>query len=390
MNIIRGNQDRLGLAPSTQVAFLLIISLLLWTMGAPALLQKAHAANLTSISDTLSTSNLGTLSKHLIQYTNATSTIAGQTIKVQFDPTGSAFTEAFSSATSTDIVFFDNGSPVTVANSCGTNSVVPVGNYNNGSDENITFTLCPSTTILAGHTISIGIGTSTRLITNPAAAGSYRILVGGTQDNTGETRVAVLQNVTLTAAVNTSFTFTVTGLATSSTLIAGTATTTASSTATALPFSTLASGTPVTLAQQLNVSTNARNGFSVTVQENQPPTSSTGATIDLFANGATSTTPISWTAPTAVLDVPSTYGHLGITTDDTTDGTAVPNEFGGGTLWAGNIDLPRVVFGHNGPADGTTQGKGKATVAYRIQISDLQEAGTDYTNTITYVATPTF
>ena len=144
------------------------------------------------------------------------------------------------------------------------------------------------------------------------------------------------------------------------------------------------------LAQQLNVTTNARNGFSVTVQENQPPTSATGATIDLFSNGASTTVPITWVAPTAILDVPSTYGHFGVTSDDADESQYAANEFAAATKWSGAMDVPKVVFSHTGPSDGVTQNKGKATVGYRIQISDLQEAGTDYTNTLTYVATPTF
>lgn len=387
MNTLGALQDRIGLALTTKVAFLLVISILLWTIGAPMLFQRAHAANLTSVSDTLTNSNVGTLSGHHIQFTNATSTIGGQTIKIQFDPATNLFTEAFSSATTTDITA-TGFTVVTNATACSgaASEAYPTGNYNNGSDENLTFTVCPTDVIAAG-TIIIGIGTSTRLITNPSAAGSYRIFIGGTQDNAGETRVAVLQNITLTASVNTSFTFTVTGLATTTGFNGNLATTTASSTPTSLPFSTLASSTgAVILGQQLAVSTNARNGFSVTVQESAPPTSSTGSTIDLFNNGATSSVPIAWTYPTAILDVPSTYGHFGITSDDDLNSS----EFASSTLWAGNIDLPRVVFSHAGPADGSTQFKGKARVGFKIQVSDLQEAGFDYTNTITYVATPTF
>jgi hypothetical protein len=51
---------------------------------------------------------------------------------------------------------------------------------------------------------------------------------------------------------------------------------------------------------------------------------------------------------------------------------------------------PVEVFKHNGPADGTTQDIGKARVGYKVEISALQEAGSDYTATLTYVATPVF
>lgn len=398
MDIFKGNQERFGLTVQAQVAFLVIVSLFLWTIGAPALLHSANAANLTSISDTLTTSNLSTLAGHSITFTSNAAITGGQTIKISLDaepslPGTSAFTQAYSSATSTDMAFYANGSTYAIVSSCTAgNQVTAVGNYNTGSDENLTFTLCAgAATIPASAPVLIGISTttaSTKLWTNPSTAGSYPIKIAGTQSNSGETRVAVLQNITLTASVATSFTFTVTGLATTTGFYQSYATTTASTSPTRLPFSTLASSTgAVVLGQQLNVSTNARNGFSVTVQENQPPTSSTGATIDLFNNGATSSTPIPWTHPTAQLDVPSTYGHFGVTSDDTDLNT---NEFGTSTKWAGNIDQPRVIFSHTGPSDGTTQNKGKASVGFKIQVSDLQEAGDDYTNTITYVATPTF
>ncbi len=389
-----GNQDRIQLTFSTQIALLLIVSVFLWSVGAPVLFQKAHAASsLTQVSDTLTSSNTLAPAGHTIQFTSNMPINTGQQIKIGLDPVGSLFTEAYSPATSTDFTFYAGSTAYSIVNACTAgNQFSAVGNYNNGVDENLTLTLCGSATPIASSTVmTIGIATttaSTKVWTNPATTGSYRITVGGTQTNAGETRVMVLPNVILTALVNTSFTFVVTGLATTTGLNGQYATTTASSSPTSLPFATLASSTgPVTLAQQLNVTTNARNGFSVTVQENQPPTSSTGATIDLFANGATTTTPIPWTAPTAQLDVPSTYGHLGVTSDDADEGGG---EFSSGQKWAGNIDQPRVIFSHTGPSDGTTQNKGKAIVAYRIQISDLQEAGNDYTNTLTYVATPTF
>jgi hypothetical protein len=402
-----GINKPLGLANSSKIAFLLVIAILLWSVGAPALMQKAHAANVTTVSDTLSTSNLNANAKHTIRFTTASSVGTGQTIKIGFDSNAyggtSAFTEAFSAATSTNDIFFGTSTyngyqviPSTTACSGTTNQVQVVGNYNGGTDENLIFTMCAGPTPLTATTsVQIAIGSTTALITNPAVTGSYRVNVnvGNATSDAGETRVAVLQNVTLTASVSTTFTFTVAGLATSTGLglAGGYSTTTASSTATALPFSTLAPGVSTILGQQLTVASNARNGFSVTVQENQPPTSSTGATIDLFNNGATSTYPTAWTGPTSVLDVPSTYGHFGITSDDADEGTSTnANEFGGGNLWAGNIDQPRVVFSHTGPSDGIFQNKGAAKVGFRIQIGALQEAGNDYTNTITYVATPTF
>jgi len=71
--------------------------------------------------------------------------------------------------------------------------------------------------------------------------------------------------------------------------------------------------------------------------------------------------------------------------------TTAPDEYGT-NLWAGNIDAPREVLYHAAPASGwsSTEGQGWARVGYQVEIGTLQEAATDYTNTMTYVATPVF
>jgi hypothetical protein len=138
----------------------------------------------------------------------------------------------------------------------------------------------------------------------------------------------------------------------------------------------------------LNVATNARNGFVVTVKEDQNPLSATGADIDLFANSIANATPIAWSAPSSTLNNEGTYGHIGVTSDDADLNT---DEFGT-ALFAGNFQSTssRQIFSATGTADGATANIGSSTVAYRIQIGALQEAATDYTNRLTYVATPTF
>jgi hypothetical protein len=236
------------------------------------------------------------------------------------------------------------------------------------------------------------MATSAQDFINPATSSDPRIIVGGTQLNSGQTRVAILPNVTLTAAIDTTFTFTVTGMATGTVVnTTSGATTTGTSLNNALPFNTLVAGQSYILGQTLNVQTNARNGFAVTVQENQPPTSGAGAYINLFANGATTSYPIAWQAPSGILNQINTYSHFGITSDDQLEAATSTYEFAGpASVYVGNIIFPRQVFAWNGPADGLTQNYGVAHVGYRMQITALQPAGNDYTNTITYVATPTF
>ena len=384
-------------AKNTTVKLLLVvgIAVLLWATGAPLFLNYAHAraANLSNISDTLTNSNNGSFSGHTIVYTDATSTTGGQTITVTLDQDNHWFTEVGDPATSTHFsLSYLNGTttPVAIVASCTTGPQTTL--TATGNTGNLTFALCPSVYIPGGSTITIAMATTAQVFINPATTSSPRILVGGTQLNSGETRVAILPNVTLTAAIATTFTFTVSGMATG-TVINGTslATTTGTSATSSLPFGTLVAGQSYILGQTLNVTTNARNGFAVTVQENQPPTSGAGAYINLFANGATTTYPISWVAPTGILNQINTYSHFGITSDDALEGATSTFEFAGpNSVYVGNIIQPRTVFAWNGPADGVTQNYGVAHVGYRMQITPLQPAGNDYTNTITYVATPTF
>jgi len=358
------------------LAWSLLVTVVAWSIGFGVFLQTTEAANLTSVSDTLSNSNPTSTSNHVIAYTNATATIAGQTITINFDP----ITSLFGNVTGTqfaDVTF--SGATLVTACSAGADRVTLATTTPN----TLTFTVCASNTVVSGtKTITIG----NNRISNPGITGSYVIRIAGTQTNNADTRVAIVSNVTVTASVDTSLTFTVAGVA-SGTTING-VTTTLPSTATALTFGTLPLNSPVTMGQQLTLATNAQNGFTVTVVENQDLTSQTGAKIYLFSNGNVTSTPSPWTSPTNVLDSPNTYGHFGLTSNDA-DLNA--GEFTSATF-VGNFQSTssRAVFHHTGPADGSTQNKGLASVAYRIQITALQAAATDYTNILTYVATPVF
>jgi len=222
--------------------------------------------------------------------------------------------------------------------------------------------------------------------TNPSTAGSYAIEMqvlneGGTEIENAQVRVYIIDNVDVTATVPATLTFTVRGT-TSGAVINGEATT-ADSATTTLSFGTISDTNQKVLGQTLEVSTNASDGFAVTVAQTANLTNAGGDDIDSFA---TSTTAI-WSAPTVDLDDENTFGWMGVTSDDT-DITAFS-----GTKYSG-LDFPSsvaplTVFSHDGPADGSTQDKGLAHVAFSLQISDVQEAG-DYSTTITYVCTPTY
>lgn len=250
-------------------------------------------------------------------------------------------------------------------------------------------------TVNNGETVEAGVKTLTITgTTNPAASGSYTINVA-TKTNVGadieksSAKVYILNAVTMNATVDASLTFAVSGLDAGDTVNG--AAITATSTATTTPFGTLGVNATSSVGQRLAVSTNASNGYVVTVSQSQPLTSNAGgSTINSFRDspaGTGSTTAAVWAAPANSLGNPDTYGHLGLTSSDISLSTG--NDFGGAKYkgFAGTAGTE--IMYHDDPADALTDNIGVAKVAYTVEIAGLQEAG-DYTSTLTYVCTPTF
>ena len=349
------------------IATLVATAVVLWAMGA---YHYAEAANITTVSDLMSDSEPAADSNHLITFTLPTSLLTAETVVINFDSVNGF---DFTGVTTGDFAITATGGTFSEAVNTGTDT--------------ITFTSTGGT-VATSTVVTVTIN-GTNKINNPTPVGgsaSYEIDISAGTDS-GHTRVAILNNVLVTAKVDTTFTFTVTGRATS-TLVNG-QTTTRTSSSTTIPFGTLTSGVPQTLSQRLNVQTNAINGFVVTVMEDQHLLSSTGADIDNFANGNNAITPATWSSPTNSISDEKTWGHWGVTSSDGTTTRATPDEFGANE-WQGVSTTPQVLFSHTGPADGTTAGIGSTTVGYRAQITALQEAADDYNTILTYVATPTF
>lgn len=375
MNYVSSFQN---LSRAKKVAAVLLVTTVTWAVGLPALFNTASAAQVSQYSATASSSVPGAATNYTIRYTSTTTATAGQTISLQFDPATDSFTiGAFVAA---DVVT----SGMTVVGACGggTDEVtVSAGN----NPDTITLTVCVGDSVPAGAKV---INFINNKITN-GPVGSYVVRLAGTQADRGDTRIAIVNQVTVTASVDTILQFTVAGVASGGTVNGETISTT--TTATAIAFGTLASGTPVVAAQDLTVTTNAQNGFVVTVHEDQNLLSSNGADIDTFSNGSNLATPAIWAAPSATLGNENTYGHMGLTSDDI---DLNGNEFYSGSVikWAGNYfsTTTRPIFSHNAPSDGVTQNIGKIRVGYKIQVSALQEAATDYTNHLIYICTPTF
>ena len=344
------------------------------------------AASISSVSNTLSDSEPNVPANHTIVFTTPTGIANGQTITLDFSD--GPFTGT-SSIGVLDIDVQDGATDLSVAANCAGADQVATS----FSGAVLTVTFCSgdgasiaangTTTIEIGNHASSGGGGSNRLI-NPAT-GNYAIVIDGAQTDEGSTRVVIIDMVEVTASVDTTFTFTVTGVG-GGAAVNGTSTT-GSSTATRLAFGTLVANVASTTAQDLTVTTNASQGFVITVEQDSEFISSSNAIIDSFRNGEYTSTPRSWESPAATPGDPTTFGHWGLTSDDID--TTRSEQFASNT-WVAASTTPVVVMSHNAPVDGTGTGQGTTRVGYQVEISALQEAATDYATRLRYIATPIF
>jgi len=377
------------------VATLVACAVVMATVG---VYSTAQAANLTLVSNTLTDSTPGLASGHLISFIAQGAILAGENITVTFDnddagAPGQSFNSGDISAAivdATDLTFTVNGG----------GAAAPT--FVSSDTDSFTVNGIAAT---AGQEVEIIVALAAG-VTNPAkvlpdgVGDSYEInisVANAAGPDSGNTRVVIIDNVVVTAQVATSFEFEVrpvdVGIS-----INGLATT-GSSSSTTIPFGELVSGVPKFIGQQLSVVTNAINGFIVTVEKDGALLSSTGADIDTFTNGTDVVVPGAWAGPTGTLAAGENgWGHWGMTTEDGDVNDVTAPNFAGTDEYVAVLDTPQTIFGHTSVCDGVTTGAGNAgdddacltEVGYRIEISSLQEAGDDYTATLTYIATPTF
>ncbi len=286
-----------------------------------------------------------------------------------------------------DVDFEINGVDETVV--AGVPAAGEWGFTKSGYDYRLVSGSAESLAINASATIKIGTNANggVNQVVNPTATTtSYEFTITTSSGDAGQFRVAITDNVLVTANVNTTLTFNV--LATTTGAICnGADATFGDSSSNALPFGTLASGVPKTLCQDLTVATNAIRGYVVTVEQETQLLSSTGADIDGFVNGNWTVTPTAWSSPSSNVLDENTWGHWGVTSSDAT--TTRTLEFGV-DQWVAASTTPVVIMSHDSVADGVTDGIGRASIGYQVEISALQEAGDDYSTRLTYISTPTF
>lgn len=370
------------------ISGVLIVSILFWALGLPGILLHAEAAQLTSVQDILSTTKPGVPANHTLRFRTPTGVPAdGSTIEVDI-PNGFDV----SLITEDDIDIADDGVDLSTDTVCG---AVQAGVTI--VDQKIIVEVCTggggaisATSILE---IEIGLhatfsGTGAHQITNHATVGEYEVGIAGTMTDEGFTRIVIIDTVEVTGAVENFLDFEVSGVGPNQSVNADPILTFASTTATSMPFGLVTPANEYVLAQDISVNTNSKNGFVVTVFTDGDLMSTTGATINSFVDGAGVEIPEAWKEPASLPGLPDTYGHWGITTEDT---SLSDDDSFGDALYAGDFILnPREVLFATSSADGTTPHIGKTRVGYKMEIGMMQEAAVDYRTQLSYIITPVF
>jgi hypothetical protein len=186
--------------------------------------------------------------------------------------------------------------------------------------------------------------------------------------------------VSVQATVDPTLTFTVaalnSGVYKSQQTLENSVTNGCASTATAVVFPVLTVNVNATCAQTISTSTNAGNGFIVTIKGDQTSGDFMRSTVGTIPNHTgTNGTPTTW--PVAN-DTP----RFGYTTDDGSL-QASSARFNSDDTWAGLTNAGNEVQFHGEPA---TQSN---NVAYRVRTGAQTKAG-QYAGTVIYVATPLF
>jgi len=257
-------------------------------------------------------------------------------------------------------------------------------------------------------TLTIGntTGATTPIAPAPAAAhvgtaDSYKVIVKnftpGANPNTAtptdqtSTSIALIESVRVTATVDPTISFTITGVASGQT-VCGTGSTTDIDTTAGLnapasvPFGTMSLNTFKTAAHLLTISTNATNGYTITAVEDDQlgiGGGTTPAIIDTACDSGPCThlAEQSWETASGHPGFGYSLGAgTGATMAFSNANTFKTKQFAA----AVETEAPQTIMSSTGVSDSHT-----GYICYRLSVNATQAAG-DYENLITYTATSSF
>ncbi|NMB57006.1 hypothetical protein GYA19_03660 [Candidatus Beckwithbacteria bacterium] len=213
--------------------------------------------------------------------------------------------------------------------------------------------------------------------------------VGSTLD-TAILSFTVVDDISVTARVDPTFTFVIEGVPTSTTTEAGAITTSIGTDYNTLPFGNLRVGTEKFGAHKLTVTTNVDGGYTVSIRMATPMTGVYSTNnIDPFARAGVSwSNPLAWQIPQGTNANVNT-GWIGAhTTDDNVEEstTGAANGPYNGAAKFGPVNSSENIVMRSATSDnGTTF----VYVTYAIEVNSAQPADT-YTGVLLYNALPTY
>ncbi len=350
-----------------------ICKILLFFFVLLALFFKAQNADLALSSPTLVISNptpSSTQVTYRFQFITGTSLSENQRITLNFPPA--------------------YPSPITLA----TNVTCPPNMTASVNERMIICTVLPGRVHPATTTEIIARGITNPGKENPPGVADIHAITIMTDANESDVVAAIInEGVSVRTRLEPFLNFEVRGVAAGE--LFNNSTTTSSTTANSISFGEdIPVNSPILVAHDLFVKTNAARGFMVNIYQNDDLKSGDNK-IYCFDNGncRNFTQAREWLMPSGFLGFPNTYGHFGVSSSDSSLGPDCLQNYygvGGPTKWAGLVvGQPTEIMRHCRPADGITQGEGWARVGFQLEISILQPNGL-YQTEFTYVITPTF
>jgi hypothetical protein len=187
-----------------------VLSLLIFSLN-----RDVHAANLTTISDTLSRIQTSEDANHTIEFVTPTGVDAStDTITLTFDDSGDAYNLTDVTHSDIDLAVDNDGNCDGTWTDKTLDSTAAAGTWGvnvNTTNDVITFTAPTDAStgeITAGYCVQIEIGTNagggSNAITNPSSSGTYITDIGGTFGDVGSYSVAIVTDdqIDITASVD--------------------------------------------------------------------------------------------------------------------------------------------------------------------------------------------
>ncbi|MFZ5391908.1 MAG: DUF2341 domain-containing protein [Patescibacteria group bacterium] len=221
--------------------------------------------------------------------------------------------------------------------------------------------------------ITFGLGSESSRIINPEENGSYRLTITLHDNQTGANPAIRRLSTNININDDLAFAFHV-----PATLQLSIRDITDTTDIDRLRFENPMANTILDVSHLIKVSTNAHNGYSVTISEDHDLTSPSGAIIPDFVGSNEQPQP--WIAPPGG----TVNGYYGYHTDDTDLSSGTADRFALADRWAAAITDPKEIIYYPTSTQDQTN-----TMTFRLQFTPKQVSG-HYQHTVFYTITPNY